>query len=52
MKDFKKELVKYRLARAWDTLDDAKILAENEKWMIFLILIKKEYFPILNRLIN
>jgi uncharacterized protein (UPF0332 family) len=32
MKGLKKDLVKYRLARAWDTLDDAKILAEKEKW--------------------
>ena len=28
----RKDLIKYRLSRAWDTLDDAKILAENEKW--------------------
>ncbi|MCF8338568.1 MAG: HEPN domain-containing protein [Bacteroidales bacterium] len=28
----KNDLIKYRLARAWETLDDAKILAENEKW--------------------
>lgn len=28
----KKDLIKYRLARAWDTFDDAKILADKEKW--------------------
>lgn len=28
----KQDLIKYRIARAWDTYDDAKILAENEKW--------------------
>jgi len=26
----KKDLINYRLARAWDTLDDANILAKNE----------------------
>lgn len=24
--------INYRITRAWDTLDDAKILAEKEKW--------------------
>ena len=24
--------IRYRILRAWDTLDDAKILALNEKW--------------------
>jgi uncharacterized protein (UPF0332 family) len=28
----KSDLVNYRLSRAWDTLDDARILAEKEKW--------------------
>ena len=32
MKGTKSELIKYRLDRAWDTLDDARILAEKEKW--------------------
>ena len=28
----KEDLIKYRIARAKDTLDDARILAEKEKW--------------------
>lgn len=28
----KKDLIKYRLARAWDTFDDAGILKDKEKW--------------------
>jgi uncharacterized protein (UPF0332 family) len=28
----KKDLIKYRLERAWDTLDDAHILADRGKW--------------------
>jgi uncharacterized protein (UPF0332 family) len=28
----KKDLIQYRLSRAWDTLDDAQILAEKGKW--------------------
>ena len=28
----KEDLIKYRISRAWDTLDDAKILAEKGKW--------------------
>jgi uncharacterized protein (UPF0332 family) len=32
MKGTKKDLIKYRLSRSWDTLDDAKILALNGKW--------------------
>jgi uncharacterized protein (UPF0332 family) len=28
----KEELVKYRLQRAMDTLEDAKILADNQRW--------------------
>ncbi len=32
MSGSKKDLIKYRLARAWDTLDDARILKEKEKW--------------------
>jgi uncharacterized protein (UPF0332 family) len=32
MKGSKQDLIKYRLLRAWDTLDDAKILAEKKKW--------------------
>jgi uncharacterized protein (UPF0332 family) len=32
MKDSKDDLIKYRLKRAWDTLDDARLLADNDKW--------------------
>ncbi|NCA86121.1 MAG: HEPN domain-containing protein [Clostridia bacterium] len=32
MKDAKNELIKYRLSRSLETYDDAKILAEKEKW--------------------
>ena len=32
MKGSKEDLIKYRLERAWDTLEDAQILAEREKW--------------------
>lgn len=32
MKGDKKDLVNYRLFRAKDTLDDARILAEKQKW--------------------
>ena len=32
MKDSKEDLIKYRLLRARDTLDDAQILAEKNKW--------------------
>lgn len=32
MSGTKEDLVKYRIARAKDTLEDAYILAENEKW--------------------
>ena len=32
MSGTKKDLIKYRLSRAWDTLDDATILKDNEKW--------------------
>ena len=32
MKDNTKELVNYRISRAKETLDDASILAEREKW--------------------
>ncbi len=32
MMDFKEDLVAYRLKRAWETYDDAKILAERGKW--------------------
>ena len=32
MKGSKKDLIRYRLARAWDTYDDAMILADKEKW--------------------
>lgn len=28
----KKDLVNYRLTRAWDTLEDAKILADKKRW--------------------
>jgi len=37
MKGTKSELIKYRLDRAWDTLDDARILAEKEKGILQLI---------------
>jgi uncharacterized protein (UPF0332 family) len=32
MKSTKKDLIKYRLLRARDTLDDARILADKNKW--------------------
>jgi uncharacterized protein (UPF0332 family) len=32
MKNTRDDIVSYRLARAKDTFDDAKILAENNKW--------------------
>jgi len=32
MKNSREDIVNYRLARAKDTFDDAKILAENNKW--------------------
>ena len=32
MKNSREDIVQYRLARAKDTFDDAKILAENNKW--------------------
>lgn len=32
MKGSRKDLIRYRLARAWDTYDDAMILANKEKW--------------------
>jgi len=32
MSGTKEDLINYRIARAKDTLDDAHILAENEKW--------------------
>ena len=32
MKSEKESYIKYRLARAWDTFDDAKILASRGKW--------------------
>jgi uncharacterized protein (UPF0332 family) len=32
MKGTKVDLVKYRLLRARDTFDDARILAEKQKW--------------------
>jgi uncharacterized protein (UPF0332 family) len=28
----KSDLVKYRLSRAWDTLEDARILADKKRW--------------------
>ncbi len=28
----KKDLVKYRLSWAWDTLEDPKILADRKRW--------------------
>jgi len=28
----KESYIKYRLSRAWDTFDDAKILASKKKW--------------------
>ncbi|MCK5210054.1 MAG: HEPN domain-containing protein [Cyclobacteriaceae bacterium] len=32
MSGSKKDLIKYRLSRAWDTFDDATILKDNKKW--------------------
>jgi len=37
MKGSKQDLIKYRLLRAWDTLDDAKILAEKKSGTLQLI---------------
>jgi len=54
----KSDLIRYRLSRAWDTLDDARILAEKEKWnstinrlyyaayyAVIAILLKDDYTP-------
>ncbi|MEN6502858.1 MAG: HEPN domain-containing protein [Tenuifilaceae bacterium] len=32
MKQEQESLIKYRMERAWDTLDDAKILISSKKW--------------------
>lgn len=32
MKGTKTDLIKYRIKRAWETFDDAKILSERDKW--------------------
>jgi len=32
MKGSKKDIINYRLSRAWDTFEDAGILADREKW--------------------
>lgn len=32
MKRTTEDLIRYRLVRAWDTFEDAKILAEKERW--------------------
>lgn len=32
MKEELKDYIQYRIERAWDTLDDARILAKNKKW--------------------
>ena len=32
MKEERDNYILYRMERAWDTLDDAKILASNGKW--------------------
>lgn len=32
MKNEREEYIRYRIRRAWDTYDDAKILAEKGKW--------------------
>lgn len=52
------DLIRYRLSRAWDTLDDARILSEKEKWnstinrlyyaayyAVIAILLKEGYSP-------
>ncbi len=65
MKGSKKDLIKYRIDRAWDTLDDAIILRDKEKcihsylhgdkkeiMMTCLTLTKIEYYHILNLLKN
>jgi uncharacterized protein (UPF0332 family) len=54
----KEDLIRYRLSRAWDTLDDARILSEKEKWnstinrlyyaayyAVMAILLKEGYSP-------
>lgn len=32
MNGTKEDLINYRLNRAWETYDDARILAQNHKW--------------------
>ncbi len=54
----KEDLIRYRLSRAWDTLDDARILSEKSKWnstinrlyyaayyAVIAILLKEGYTP-------
>jgi uncharacterized protein (UPF0332 family) len=58
MKGSKNDLIKYRLSRSKDTYDDAKILADNERWnsainrlyysayyAVIAILLKYDYKP-------
>ncbi len=54
----KEDLIRYHLSRAWDTLDDARILSEKGKWnstinrlyyaayyAVIAILLKEGYTP-------
>ena len=50
MKDSKEDLIKYRLLRARDTLDDAQILAEKNKWNSTINRLYYEYFIATNKI--
>ena len=53
MKNTKQDLIKYRLERAWDTLDDAHILAEKEKWNSSINrLYYSAYYAVMSLLLN
>ncbi len=53
MSGSKKDLIKYRLARAWDTLDDARILKDKEKWNSSINrLYYSAYYAVLALLLN
>jgi uncharacterized protein (UPF0332 family) len=49
----KADLIKYRLSRAKDTFDDARILADNEKWNSTINrLYYSAYYAVLALLLN
>ena len=49
----KKDLIKYRLARAKDIFDDARILADNEKWNFTINrLYYSAYYAVMALLLN